>query len=216
MSEKQAEYVSLREELISHQGRRESVLSIGLTLTIALIAAGLELKNPYVLLSALLILLGIRVQITHIHSGIQRIAAYLRVVHEENNPDLNWETTSYQVRRATLKNQSPRFWKFEFLVAPAFSPMEYLLGLTGIVSIVAALFVAQTAQSKSTQTTYLVLILSAIGVIFWFGYGYRTRHLRSMKIEESEAQLFRDIVFPETKLVEQHTVNNILQEGNES
>ncbi|MCA9875265.1 MAG: hypothetical protein KDE56_06850 [Anaerolineales bacterium] len=191
MTNKQAEYDSLRTELISHQSRRESAMSIGLTLSIALIAAGIELKNPYILLSVLLILFAIRVQITHIHSGIQRIATYLRVAHEENNPDLNWETTSYQVRLASLENQSPRVGKMSIFVTPAFSPMEYVIGLTGIVAIVAAWFNAQTV---SNQTWRMVLIAGGIWVVAWIIYGFRTRQLHSMKMEENEAQSFREIL----------------------
>ncbi|MCB9423193.1 MAG: hypothetical protein H6667_25570 [Ardenticatenaceae bacterium] len=191
MSYKQAEYESLREELISHQSRRESVLSIGLTLAMALVAGGIEFKNPYLLLAVLLIVFAIRVQITHIHAGIQRIATYLRVVHEEDNPDLNWETTSYHIRSSSLQNQSPQIGKFKILITPAFSPMEYLLGLTGVVSVIAATLII---QPKNTQMTLITLIVGGAWLLAWLVYGYRTRELRSMVTEEAEARLFRDIL----------------------
>ena len=76
-------------------------------------------------------------------------------------------------------------------VTPAFSPMEYVIGLTGIVAIVAAWFNAQTV---SNQTWRMVLIAGGIWVVAWIIYGFRTRQLHSMKMEENEAQSFREIL----------------------
>lgn len=108
MVSKEAEYTSLREELIAHQSRRETVLSIGLAATAALIAVGVEQGSTYTLLLVLFILFAVHLQITDIHAGIQRIATYLRVVHEGEGSDLRWETASYLIRRADLDRQGAK------------------------------------------------------------------------------------------------------------
>jgi len=88
------EYESLRQELMEHQSRRLPIISMALTIVTILFSAGVQLKNPYLPLFSLLILHSARVQLVQAHYGVQRIAAYIRVMFEEGNPELNWETGS--------------------------------------------------------------------------------------------------------------------------
>jgi hypothetical protein len=133
---KEAEYQSLRQELLEHQSRRLPILEMALGASAALFAAGLQLSNPYLPLIALFLLHSARVQIAQAVYGVQRIATYLRIMHEADDPQLNWETASYEVRRATQNEQaaSRGLWN----IAPIL-PMDNLILLASLAALALAL-----------------------------------------------------------------------------
>ena len=100
------EYNTLREELLEHQQRRMPILSLALTASATLFAASVsnQFGSPYLPLFALVLLSSAHVQIVQTQYTVQRIAAYIRVVLEEEGKNLNlhWETGSYEIRRASI------------------------------------------------------------------------------------------------------------------
>lgn len=92
------EYKSLRQELLEHQNRRLTILSVTLTICLALFAAGAEMGIVFLPLLALVLLYLARVQISKAQHGVARIAAYIQVILELENPSLNWEIGSYWIR----------------------------------------------------------------------------------------------------------------------
>lgn len=189
MVSKEAEYSSLREELISHQSRRESILSIGITAAVGLIVIGIDQSNPYTPLFALLVLIAVRIQITEIHAGIQRIATYLRVVHEGQNSDLHWETTSFSLRQADLKNPNSKRWVPKIL--PIFSSMEYFIALICIASWVIALSIGLAKP----EPVWVIQVLSGLlWLAVWLIFGRMTKDLRTMTLEEKEENRIREIL----------------------
>lgn len=189
MVSKEAEYTSLREELIAHQSRRETVLSIGLAATVALIAVGIEQSSAYTLLLVLFILFAVHLQITDIHAGIQRIATYLRVAHEGEGSELRWETASYLIRRADLDRQGAK--KMTPKKTPVFSSMEFLLLATGSATwVIAALF----TQGLFTLASGIWLVSGFVWFAGWFRSWKANEDLHTMTLEEYEANRFREIL----------------------
>ena len=91
------EYITLRAELLEHQSRRLTIINLALIITSAILAATTEIRNPYLPLFAILILHSARIQLIHANEGVQRIATYIRIMHEEDDLELHWETGSYKI-----------------------------------------------------------------------------------------------------------------------
>lgn len=175
------EYNTLRQELLADQTSRISVLNLALTASGILLGASVQLTNPYLPLFSLLLLFTARVHITQIDYGIQRIASYIRVMIEEENPELNWETASYSIRRASLGKQK-KLWN-----ASSLSPFDNILFFSGAVSALLAL----SLSWSSTITFYISLAVAALWLVFWLWYSIKVRELRLMKIDDREADFWR-------------------------
>jgi hypothetical protein len=189
MSIKETEYATLRQEILEHQKMRMSVLSLALTASTALLATGLELNNPYLPLSGLLLVHSARVQIAQIHYSIQRIASYIRVVLEENEADLNWETASYQIRLASVQGRR-QIWN----VSPL-SPIDGMLLLSGVALALTAVVVAWPISYARYMTIVGTLMWSGA----WLWYSRRLRELRTMKVDQNEADFWRSLVVSTVK-----------------
>ena len=100
------EYISLRQELMEHQSRRLIILNVALTICLALFTASWELRIPLLSLLALIALIMARIQIAQAQYGIARIASYIRIILEADNPSLNWETGSYWIRQKSQNTQT--------------------------------------------------------------------------------------------------------------
>jgi hypothetical protein len=190
------EYNTLREELIEHQKSRTAILSLALTASATLFAASVSEKfgNPYLPLFALILLSSARVQITQTEYGAQRIASYIRVMLEEegNNPDLHWETGSYEIRRTSISQQK-RVWN----ISPV-TPIEWILSLTGLVAIGLAMLISLGLINGQGLTVfslplsfYVSIGSSLVWLIFWIRYGKNVAELQSMQVDEKEAAFWR-------------------------
>lgn len=174
------EYNTLRQELLADQASRISVLSLALTASAALLAASVQFANPYLPLFSLLLLFTARVHITQIDVGIQRIASYIRVMIEEDNPQLNWETASYSIRRASLSKQK-KVWNVSSL-----SPFDNILFLSSAVSALLALSLSWTP----TTPFYVILVITVVWLVSWIWYSFKVRELRLMKVDDREAEFW--------------------------
>jgi hypothetical protein len=66
MTTSKEEYNSLRQEILNHQNNRLTVLNLALPSTAALIAAGVQFNNPYLLLIPAFLLLAVRVLLVNV------------------------------------------------------------------------------------------------------------------------------------------------------
>lgn len=195
------EYQSLRTELMEHQSRRLPILGTTLTIATALLGAAAGLHSPYLPLLTLLIVHSARVQLVQAHYGVQRIAAYLRIMHEADNPELNWETGSYRIRLTSLR-QSRRHSQGAIRRIVPGSPLDALLFLTNAAAI---------AVSLALSTDQVALcVAGAAGVaalVLWLGYGWTIRDLYSMAAERREAEFWRrfKMVLDRKRDIEQHS-----------
>lgn len=114
------EYSTLRQELLEHQNRRLVILSGALTVCVALFAASVQFKIAFLPLLALVILHFARVQIYEAQGGVARIAAYIRIILEDENPSLKWETGSFWIRGSVDPGKSGETKNYSL------SPLEVL------------------------------------------------------------------------------------------
>jgi hypothetical protein len=199
MATKSDEYNSLRQELLEHQSSRAAVLSLVLTAAATLFAISVQLHNPYLPLFALLLLIYGRMQITQTHYSIQRIASYIRIVLENGNPDLNWETGSYHIRNKSIQKNS-KIRNVSPLV-----PIDAILTLTSIVAIALTALIPWLSPSQQSQSSVqplsaqlptaqeqvVPLIVALVVGLIWFAWWKRydrvIKNLENMKVDDAEA-----------------------------
>lgn len=176
MPSQKDEYESLRQELLDHQNRRVTILSLALTVSAALFATAVQFRNPYLPLFALPLIQAARVQINQTHYAVQRIASYIRVMLEEGNPDLNWETASYAIRRASVGKQK-QIWNISPL-----SPLDGIVSAAGFgaaaLAIVLSLLPEQQALTLTTLSPAIPPLQIPFSICFvtalvWFGIWFR-------------------------------------------
>lgn len=179
------EYNSLRQEILNHQNNRLTVLGLALTATTALIASGMELKNPSIPLVAPFLLLAARIQIVQIHAGIQRISSYIRIILEDKNPELNWEKASYFVRSNSIKKGA------SVRNISSINPIDSLLFITGIASNILAICLAFPAPpvQQGFDPFTVTYVISILWLGAWIYYSYtKVREWANMTAEEREAK----------------------------
>ena len=187
MASSHDEYNSLRQEILGHQTNRLTILSLGLTISVTLFAAGIQFEKPFIPLIALLILFASRIQIVHAHAGIQRISSYIRVVLEEKDPGLKWESASYFIRQKSIEGASG-----VRNISPLL-PIEILLSATGAIAIALGFYINELTPSMifGYPSVAYVIAISVIWLVFWIYYSLtRILELENMKIDENEAHLF--------------------------
>lgn len=197
MTLKGAEYNSLRQELLDHQNRRGTILNLALTASAALFAAGLQVQNPLIPLSALPLLYLARMQIVQTHSAIQRIATYICIVLEQDDPDLNWETASYEIRHDSIATEGKGIRNISPL-----RPIDLFLFTCSLIAIVLALVIllvllfrpvssvsSQSAPAWPMQVYFAVTgIATLVWALAWLLFESRVRELEKMTIDKREAE----------------------------
>ncbi len=196
MANRSDEYNSLRQELLDHQNRRNSILGLAVTASAALFATGVQLQNPLLPLLALLLLYLARIQIVQTHSAVQRIASYIRIVLEQDNPDLSWETGSYNIRYDAVHNKTKGIPNISPL-----RPVDLFLLACSLVAIALAFLIAllgpaSTSQSTSlwSSTVYFMIngVTALVWITAWAWYGRRVDELEKMIVDKREAKYWKD------------------------
>lgn len=198
MPDKSDEYNTLRQELLDHQNRRGSILNLAVTSSAALFAFGAQLHNPLVPLLALPLLYLGRIQVIQTHSAIQRIAAYIRIMLERDNPELNWETGSYSIR---LNSASPSE-KGSLNISPLRSIDSFLLVCSVVAIALPVLILLFDSGSPLTlQSAFqwpalghvaIIGIAALIWAIAWITSGRRVTELEKMAVDKREAVFWRE------------------------
>lgn len=175
MVDQSDEYNSLRSEIIQHQNRRDQLMNLGLTASIALLGIGSQLQNPFIPLLTLLLVFLVRVQLTQIQFGIERIATYIRVAIESDNPALRWETISYEMR--SLERSGRIGLKVSSAVA-----INGILTLVGLSSVILA-FVFSNWDPLGVG---IALVAGLTWLIVWIVYGaaHKRQALENINVVE--------------------------------
>ena len=92
------EYASLREEILHLMQKRDEYTRFAYTVIAAIWTAGFAIKNAYVVLLGMFILMPISVRVTDVLYSSGNIAAYLSVFHESKT-GAKWETLNYHYRK---------------------------------------------------------------------------------------------------------------------
>ena len=185
------EYKSLRAEILEHQKRRDSTVSLALTVSAALLAAAVQFENPYIPLFALLLLHAARIQIVHTDNGIQRISAYIRVVFE-GEKNRRWETGSYEIRLASAKGTEG----IRLMNISPLRSIDLILFFTGLAAVVtSAILINDWPSVHMWVWTVSTLAWSVI----WVSYAITIARLRQLKVDEEEAKFWRSFVNPQTQ-----------------
>jgi hypothetical protein len=192
------EYNTLREELLEHQRSRMPVASLALTASATLFAASVSAQfgSPYLPLFALVLLSSARIQIVQTQYGVQRIASYIRIVLEEEgkNPNLHWETGSYEIRRASIsKRKRKRIWD----ISPV-TPIEWILFLSSLVAISLAVLISLDFINGQGSIIwppplpfYISVGAAVVWLAFWLRYNRKVNELQSMQVDDKEAEFWR-------------------------
>ena len=199
MVDKAHEYDSLRQELLDYQKGRSTTLSLTLTVVAALLGAGAQFSNPLLPLSALLVIFLARIQVAQSHASVQRIASYIRIMFEKDSENLNWETGSYCIRRASIA--SSRDGTQAISHNSPLLPVDWFLFACSVVAIVLAGFIAVFTPTPSppAQPTLLwppVIYFGVIGFTTlvwgaaWWRYGQTIRNLEKMVVDDREAEFW--------------------------
>jgi hypothetical protein len=181
------EYNSLREELLEHQKRRIPFLSLALTASVTLFAvtASKDFRNPYLPLFALLLLHSARVQLTETEYGIERIASYIKIMHEDESKDLHWETGSYAIRHASLQKHK------EISSVFYVSPLESTLLLTSAVALFLSVFLAWSRSGLYSLDFVFTFCAIPFWVALWFWYSFKVKKLRTLDFYNKESEFWR-------------------------
>lgn len=183
MVPKKKEYASLREELISHQERRINILNVSLTASSGLLAINAQLESPYLPMFVLLILFSALVLIAQTEYGIQRIASYIRVVLERDNPDLNWETASFWIRKESTK---PKIWDTSPILPPVL--------LLSAVSLAAVTMSLWLSWSDPADQTVSIVVASVWGLAWLLYLASSIRRLMFWEVDKNEASQWGDFM----------------------
>lgn len=92
------EYATLRDEILQLMQKRDEYTRFAYTVIAAIWTAAFAIKNAYVVLLGMFILLPIAIRVTDILYSSGNIAAYLSVFHESQS-NAKWETLNYQYRK---------------------------------------------------------------------------------------------------------------------
>ena len=141
-----------------------------------------------------------RMQVAQSHASVQRIAAYIRIMFEKDSEDLNWETGSYYIRRASLAPL--RDGKHAISHNSPLLPIDWFLFASSVVAIVLAGFIAlfTPMPSPTAQPTLLwppVIYFGTIGFAAlvwgaaWWRYGKTIRNLEQMVVDDRETEFWK-------------------------
>ncbi len=97
------EYATLREEILHLQQKRDDYTRFAYTVIAAIWTAAFAIKNAYIVLLGMFILMPISVRVTDILYSSGNIAAYLSVFHESKDGPM-WETLNYEYRKEHKRN----------------------------------------------------------------------------------------------------------------
>ncbi len=117
------EYKCIRDEIMSFTQLRNTLTTFTITAVIAILAAALELGNPFISLCAYLILIPVHFRVIYYGYAAMKLAAYQIVYLEPLLPEVQWETLNAKIMPGLKRSQNPtykiskefRYHEFTFL-----------------------------------------------------------------------------------------------------
>ena len=158
MTGKGEEYQFLQEEIRQRQGHHKFLQIFTLTVSGALFAISVKLRNPFLPLFVLLLLRSLRAQFTQNRYAILRIVAYLRVAQEKDQPD----------SREKPADLGP------VATPPSANTLLFLLSVTAMVLAMAL------SRYDSEHIPALAIVIATIIIWehdYWFRYRPKARKL---------------------------------------
>ncbi len=89
---KEAEYSSLRAEIIGEQSSQANLLIAMYTISIALLTFAIDKGNTYLFALAVYVIILFKLQILWKQTGMMRLSAYLIVKFEQGESEASWES----------------------------------------------------------------------------------------------------------------------------
>lgn len=216
MSLRIEEYRTLRQEILQDLQRRVTILSVGLTVAVAVFGFSIQADSWGFMLPLFvpILLNATRVQLIQAEYSVHRIASYLRVVHENPTPGFpKWETANYLQRKQNYK--PPRRIQTFFdpgLRVSAIRDMDKLLFISGFVAFGLSAFLAVKMPLKDWELSVVFLTFPIPGgwsfgifvVLFacYFAYwiwswqrrGKRIEELENQAVDQNEGEFWRDFM----------------------
>lgn len=155
---REAEYSSLRAEILEEQGGQANLLIAMYTIFIATITFAISQTNTYLFFMDILVSLFFKLQILWKQAGIQRISSYIIVKFEsEKELGISWETDLLEAE----KYRETKFKRWFKIISLSSSKMStFLIIITYIINLLVLY------QSVETLTVAIIEIILGAIVIF--------------------------------------------------
>lgn len=153
-----AEYQSLRNELLAISSRQFSMLTFAFTATAALIGLGVNSENnkSLIVLTSLIILGFAGVQLVSHAYSTMRIATFIYYFIEPGNEDLNWETYMREYRNEIRQH------KYNILSKFSWPSYEMLLIVVGWICVI----IAGLLSFQQNAQFYKIAVILIVGFLW--------------------------------------------------
>jgi hypothetical protein len=196
----EAEYNTLRQELLQSTNQIVTISIFVMTVTGALLSAALQYSNPIAALFPLFVLyLGNVVAFTNLQTVV-KIGAYLEVFWEKENKDFRWETRQARLREIIEQQESnkppeKRSGRWEQWMFPLFQRMIFVTGVLCITLYAYIFLVVLLGQKKADfltpfPTINWIVFLSGLVVstVLWISRWIRS--IRQARIIDGQESIF--------------------------
>lgn len=158
------EYKSLRTEILQKLNQELRFVSFSFAATTVILSFAFTQESSLLFLVPLLVLTLVLFQLNDSAHSLVRITVYIRVFLESNDPDLNWETTIYELRDKLRRqpfpaDAEPRIFR-RIVRSPLFGTLSHEVAAIalGFISILlAALYV----------DSWYEYVLCGVVAVFW-------------------------------------------------
>jgi hypothetical protein len=180
-----AEYESLRREILGDKDREFNIINFGSTATAGLIGLGFTTGQSLIFLTPLVVLTMALIQVKNVLYSSLTKAVHIRVVIESRTPDLNWEQCINRHRENVRNRRGPGYLLFEV------SPYMAVTMVLGGICVLMACYFSIFPLKKIERIASLGMIEQIASFVFGFLWiyfsihiGRRIRHATSGKYEK--------------------------------
>lgn len=153
----EAEYSSLRAEILSEQANESNLLIAMYTISLAIFTFAIDKQNPFLFLVIIFVLIPFRLQIIWKQTGIIRLSAYIIVNFENGDSGFKWERTILDAVKYREKG-----FKHWFKIIAYSSNMASLM----VILAVSFNFYYLKAGTYSLQIQVLDIVFATLGLLF--------------------------------------------------
>jgi hypothetical protein len=179
-----AEYESLRQEILGDKDREFNIINFGFTATAGLIGLGFTTGQSLIFLTPLVVLTMALIQIKNVLYSSLTKAVHIRVAIESRNPDLNWEQCINRHRENVRNGRGPGYLLFEI------SPYMTVTMVLGGICVLMACYFSIFPLKKIERIAPLGMLGQTASFVFGFLWvcfsiyiGRQIRHATSGEYE---------------------------------
>lgn len=173
----EAEYNTLRDELINEMSQQTDLRIAMCTITIAVLTFAIQQKSSILSLMAFAVIIPFRLLIHNKQLGILKLSAYIIVQFEEKCASIKWESTSEK-----FYNKSSRYLTVVHWFAASGNCVATILS---IVTCLLNVFFLNTNHNVSQYILLLTCTISSVAL----DIGFKSTVIRDKFKEEFRAQL---------------------------